>query len=95
MEKKDEKDKMRVRNRTYQSKSTVSTHTVTSDTNPASIQLRESIKDSLGQFFSDVAVHVIASIVRCLSGIHVEASTRAKVICIVLALDVQATWNIS
>jgi hypothetical protein len=75
--------------RTYQSESTMSTHAVTGDTHTASIQLGEGIEDSLGQFFGNIAIHVIARVVGGLSGIDVEASTRTEVIRIILALDVK------
>ena len=71
----------------------MSTHAVAGDTHAAGVQLGESIEDSLGQFFGDVAVHVIAGVVRRLSGVDIEAGTGAKVVSIVLALDVQAAWN--
>ena len=68
----------------------MSTHTVAGNTNAASIQLGESIEDGLGQFFGDIAVHVIAGVVGGLCGVDVEAGTGAEVVCVVLALDVKA-----
>lgn len=73
----------------------MSTHAVSSDTDPARVQLlRESSEDSLGQFLGDVTVHVVASVVRSLSGIDVEAGARAKVVRIILTLDVETTWKV-
>lgn len=79
-----------VKTQTYQGESTVSTHTVTGDADTAGIQLGESIENSLGQFFSDIAVHVIAVVVGRLCGVNVETGSRAEVVCIIFALDVQA-----
>lgn len=75
---------------TYQGQGAVSTHAVAGDTDAAGVQLGESIKDSLWQLLSDVAVHVVAIVVGGLGGIDVEAGTGAEVICIVLALDIEA-----
>jgi hypothetical protein len=68
----------------------MTTHTVPSNANPASIQLRESLEDNLRQFLSDITVHIIALVVGGLGSIDVETRARTKVISIVFALDVQA-----
>lgn len=79
---------------TYQSKSTVSTHTVASDANAASVQLGEGCENGLRQLFGHVAVHVVAGVVGRFRGINVEAGTGAEVVCIVLALDVQTSFEV-
>lgn len=71
----------------------MSTHTVTGDTDATRVQLRESSKDRLRQLLGDVAVHVVAVLVGSLGGIDVEAGAGAKVICVILALDVEATFS--
>lgn len=71
----------------------MTTHTVPSNADSASIQLRESLEDNLWQFLGNIAVHIIALVVRGLGSIDVETSTRSKVISIVLALDVQAAYE--
>lgn len=76
---------------TNQSESTVSTHAVTGDADFVGVELRESSEDSLRQLRGDVAVHVIAIVVRGLGGVDVEAGTSSEVIRIVLALDIQTT----
>lgn len=68
----------------------MSAHTVASNTNTAGIQLRESSKDGLWQFIGDIAIHVIAGVVGGFGGVDVEAGAGAEVVCIVLALDVEA-----
>jgi hypothetical protein len=80
---------------TYQSKSTMTTHTVSSNTDTARIKLGESSKDSLGQFLGDVTVHVIAGVIGGLCGVDVEACAGAEVVCVVFALDAKATWGLS
>lgn len=69
----------------------MATHAVTSNANVVRVQLRERRKDSLRQLVADVAVHVVAGVVGGLGGVDVEASAGAKVIGVVLALDVQTT----
>lgn len=71
----------------------MTTHTVTSNANPASIQLRESLEDNLGQFLSDIAIHIIALVIRSLGSINVETGARAEIISIILALNVQAAYQ--
>lgn len=72
----------------------MSTHAVTGDTDAVGVQLGESTKDSLRQLLSDVAVHVVAVVIRGLGGIDVKPGTSAEVICIVLALNVEAAFSI-
>lgn len=79
-----------MRDLTYQGKSTMTTHTVTSNTNTTRIKLRESSKDSLRQLVGDVAVHIIAGIVRSLCSVDVETRAGAEIIRIILAFDVKA-----
>ena len=67
----------------------MTTHTVPRKTNPTRIQLRKRTKDRLGQLIYNITVHIITVIVGSLGSINVEASTAAKVVCIVLALNVQ------
>ena len=76
--------------RTYNSKSTMPTHTMTGNTHPPSIQLGKRRKDSLGQFLGDVRVHVIAIVVGGLCRVDVEARAGAEVVRVVFALDVEA-----
>ena len=69
-----QKGRAKKKKETYKSQGTVSTHTVTGDTDAAGVKLlRESSKDSLGQLLGDVTVHVVAGVVRSLGGIDVEA----------------------
>lgn len=70
----------------------MTTHAMTSNANPASIQLRESLEDNLRQLLSDIAVHIIALVVGGLGSIDIETRARTKVISIVLALDVQTAY---
>jgi hypothetical protein len=77
---------------TYQSKSTMTAHAVSGNTNTARIKLGECSKDGLRQFLGDVAVHVIAGVVGGLCSVDVEASAGAEVVCVILALDVEAAW---
>jgi hypothetical protein len=74
---------------TYKGKSTVTTHTVTSDTDAAGVELGELGEDGLGQFLGDVAVHIVACVIRGLCSVDVEASAGAEVISIILAFDVK------
>ena len=76
--------------RTYNSKSTMPTHTMTGNTHPPRIQLGKRRKDSLGQFLGDVRVHVIAIVVGGLCRVNVEARAGAEVVRVVFALDVEA-----
>lgn len=84
---------MSVKEKTYQSESTVSTHAVAGDTDAVGVQLRESTKDSLRQLLGDVAVHVVAVVIRGLGSIDVETGAGAKIICIILALNVEAAFQ--
>lgn len=61
------------------------THTVTSDAHPLSIQIGKSSEDSLGQLFGNIAVHIIANVIRRLCGVDVEPGTGAEIVCIILA----------
>jgi hypothetical protein len=65
---------------------------VAGDADPAGIELGESIEDSLGQFFGDIAVHVVAGVVGGFSGVDVEAGSGAEIVCVVFALDVETAW---
>lgn len=75
---------------TYEGESTVSTHAVAGDTNAVGVQLRESAKDSLRQLLGDIAVHIVAVVIRGLGGIDVEAGSGAEIISIILTLNVEA-----
>lgn len=77
---------------TNQGERTMSTHAVTGDTDATRVQLRESSKDRLRQLLGDVAVHVVTVLVGSLGGVDVEAGAGAKVIRVVLALDVEAAF---
>lgn len=68
----------------------MSAHAVAGDTNTTGIQLRESSKDSLWQLVGDIAIHVVAGVVGSLGGVDVEAGAGAEVVCVVLALDIEA-----
>lgn len=83
------------RRRTYNSKSTMSTHTMTSNTHPPSIELGKRCKNSLGQFLGHVRVHVIAIVVGGLCSVDVEARAGAEVVRVVFALDVEAACIIT
>lgn len=67
------------------------THTVAGNTNTTGIQLGERSKDGLRQLVGDIAIHVIAGVVGSFGGVDVEAGTGAEVVCVILALDVEAT----
>jgi hypothetical protein len=69
----------------------VTTHAVASDTNAPSVELGECSKDSLGQFLSDIAVHIVAGVVRGLCSVNVESGAGTEVISVILAFDVKAT----
>jgi uncharacterized membrane protein YoaK (UPF0700 family) len=65
---------------------------VSGNTDTARIKLGECSKDGLRQLLGDVAVHVVAGVVGGLCSVYVEASAGAKVVCVILALDVEAAW---
>lgn len=67
----------------------MTTHTVARNAHPARIQLRERLKHNARQLLRNIAVHIIALVVRGLGSIHVKARARTKVISFILALDVQ------
>lgn len=70
----------------------MSTHTMTRDAHSIRINLRKRLKNRLGQFLRDISVHVIASVVGSLCSIDVEPSSGAKVVCVVFAFDIQASY---
>lgn len=74
----------------YQSKSPMSSHTMSRNANPPIIKLRERRKHSLGQFLGDVGVHVVAIVVGRLGSVDVEAGPCTEVVRVVLAFDVQS-----
>ena len=71
----------------------MSAHAVAGDTDTTGIQLRESSEDSLWQLLGDIALHVIAGVVGSFGGVDVEAGAGAEVVCVVLALDVEAAYG--
>ena len=71
----------------------MSTHTVAGNTNTTGIQLGERSKNGLRQLVGDIAIHVIAGIVGGFGGVDVEAGAGAEIVCVVLALDVEAAWK--
>lgn len=77
---------------TYGSQSSMSTHTVSRDTDSVGVNLRERFEDRLGQFFRNVGVHVIAGVVGGLGSVDVETRSGAEIVCVVFALNVQATF---
>lgn len=76
-------------NSTYQSKSTVTTHTMSRDADPAGVELRERLKHGLGQFLGDIGVHVVAVVEGGLSSVDVETGAGTKVPRVVFTLNVQ------
>lgn len=67
------------------------THTMPCNTHTTTIQLlRERREDSLGQFLSDVTVHVVPGVVGSFRGVDVEACAGAEVVGLVFAFDVEA-----
>lgn len=70
----------------------MTTHAVAGDTDAVGVQLRESTKDGLRELLGDIAVHVVAVVVRRLGGIDVKPGTGAEIVCIILALNVEAAW---
>jgi hypothetical protein len=71
----------------------VAAHAVARDTDSARVQLRESLENNLWQLLSDIAVHVIALVVGSLGSINIETRAGTKVISIILAFDVQTTYQ--
>lgn len=74
---------------TYQCQRAVASHAVTGDANSARVQLLEGRKESIGEFLGDVRVHVVALVPWLLGGVYVEARAGAKVVCLILALDLE------
>lgn len=77
----------------HQSKSAVSTHGVSKDTNSLTVHLVEIIEDRLWKLGCYVAVHVITFAPRSLRRIYVEASARAKIVRIIFSFNFQATYR--
>lgn len=69
------------------------THTMSKDADPFTINLFKVLKHSLRQFLRDVAVHLIALRPRRLSSVNVEACAAAKVIGVVFAFNLEATYR--
>lgn len=69
----------------------MSTHTMARDTDTTRVQLRESGKHGLRQFFGNVAIHVVAGIVGSFGSINVESSAGTKVVGIIFTLNVEST----
>lgn len=63
------------------------------NTNSLRVQLRKCRKNRLGQFVRDVSVHVVASVVGRLGCVDVEARSRAEVVGVVFALNVEAAYT--
>jgi hypothetical protein len=76
---------------THQGKGSVATHAVARDADSAPVQLLELLEECFRKFLCDVRVHVVSLRPGLLCRIYVEASARAEVVCVVLALDLQAT----
>lgn len=68
-------------------------HTMSCNTNPPVIELRERRKNRLGQLLGDVGVHVIAGVVGCFGCVDVEARSGAEIVGVVFTLDIQATFT--
>lgn len=67
----------------------MTTHTMTRDTHTARIQLiLKRRENSLGQFFRDVGVHVVARVIRRLTRINVETRSGAEIVRVCFAGDV-------
>jgi hypothetical protein len=73
---------------TYQSKRSMSSHTMSHDTHSLGIDLLKPCKDSLRQLARDVAVHVIRLGPRGAGGIDIKAGTNAEVVVVVFAGNV-------
>ena len=71
----------------------MSTHTMTRNTHPLTIQLRKRSKHCRGQFLRDVRVHVISIVVGWLGRIDVEAGASAEVVAVGFAGDVEAAYS--
>ena len=69
-------------------------HAVASNAHTVAVQHVELLEQGLRQLLRDVCVHVVALVVRFLGRIHVETGAAAKVVCVVFALDVQATCGL-
>jgi hypothetical protein len=70
----------RRKTQTYKSQSTMSTHTMSRNAHARRIELfLKRFEDCRGQFLRDVAVHLVALVVRRVGRIDVESSSRAEV----------------
>ena len=69
----------------------MSTHTVSENAHPLTINLFVILKHRLWQLGRDIAVHFIAFRPWFFGGIDVETGTGAKIIGVVFALDFEAT----
>lgn len=65
----------------------MSAHAVPEDADSRAVDLRERGEDCLRELGSDVAVHLVAIGPRLLRCVYVETGAGAKVVGIVLALD--------
>ena len=81
------------RRRAHQSQSAMPAHAMAENANAVRIHLFEIVKDSLWQFRSDVAVHFVALVPGRFCRVNVEARAASKIIGVVFALDIQASWN--
>lgn len=70
----------------------MSTHTMTRNTHPLTIQLRERGKYRSGQFLCDVRVHVVSVVVGRLGRVDIEARAGAEVVAVGFAGDVEAAY---
>jgi hypothetical protein len=74
----------------------VATHAMASDANFAGVKLiLERFEDGSGKLFRDVAVHLVVLGPRFGGSIDVEPGASAKIICVVFALDADATCSVS
>lgn len=68
-------------------------HAVARDADTGRVELREVVKDRLGQLLRDIAVHLVSLVVGGLGRVDVEARAGAKVPRVILAFDVQSTYK--
>ena len=72
---------------TDQRQSSMTSHAMPRDANPTRVQLLEFFEKSCGQLFGNITVHFVALRPWIFGSINIESCSTAKVIRIVLALD--------
>ena len=68
-------------------------HAVACDADSASVKLLERSKESFGELFGNVRIHVVALCPWLLGRIDVKAGARAEIVGIVLALNLESSYS--